>query len=105
MKLLVTSALAGFMALLIMVLNVQLAVRRIQLGGDVYKNATDGAGDDTLIRRKIAFEGAVFNIPMSILLLGLIELGGATRLQVIILAITLIACRLLHVIEIGRAHV
>lgn len=97
MSLSITSIVAGFMALLIMVLNAQLAARRIQLGGDVYKNAGDGAGDDILTRRSIAFMGAALNIPMSLMLLGFIEFGGATQLQVVILATTLIASRLLHV--------
>ena len=98
MNLPITSVLAGFMALLIMVLNAQLAARRIQLGGDVFINRTDGDGDDILNRRKIAYTNAVFNIPMSIILLGLIESGGASKLQVIILASTLIVCRVLHLV-------
>ena len=97
MNLPITSVVAGFMALLIMVLNAQLAARRIQLGGDVFKNMSDGAGDDTLIRRRIAFMSAVLNIPMSIILMGLIESGGASKLQVIILAVTLVLCRALHI--------
>jgi uncharacterized membrane protein YecN with MAPEG domain len=94
----ITSLLAGFMAIFIMALNVQLTMRQIHLGGDVFKNMSDGAGDDILIRRRIAFMSAVFNIPMSILLLGLIELAGASTLQVAILAGILIICRILHVI-------
>lgn len=94
----ITSLLAGFMAIFIMVLNVQLTVRQVHLGGDVFKNMTDGAGDDILIRRRIAFMSAALNIPMSILLLGLMELGGASRLQVIILAVILVISRILHVI-------
>jgi uncharacterized membrane protein YecN with MAPEG domain len=81
-----------------MVLNVQLSMRQIHLGGDVFKNMTDGGGDDILIRRRIAFLSATFNIPMSIILLGLMELGGAARLQLVILAVILIVCRVLHVI-------
>lgn len=92
----ITSVLTGFMALLIMVLNAHLSARQIQLGGDVFKNYTDGAGDDILNRRRIAFMSAVLNIPMSIILLGLIEFGGASRLQVIILAVTLLISRVLH---------
>jgi uncharacterized protein len=94
----ITSLLAGFMAILIMVLNVQLTMRQIHLGGDVFKNMSDGADDDILIRRRIAFMSAVFNIPMSILLLGLMELGGASRPQLIILAVILVISRILHVI-------
>jgi uncharacterized membrane protein YecN with MAPEG domain len=86
------------MAIFIMVLNVQLSMRQIHLGGDVFKNLTDGGGDDILIRRRIAFMSAAFNIPMSILLLGLIEVGGASQMQVIILAAILLLCRILHVI-------
>jgi uncharacterized membrane protein YecN with MAPEG domain len=98
MNLPITSLLAGFMAIFIMALNVHLSIRQIHLGGDVFKNMSDGAGDDILIRRRIAFMSAVFNIPMSILLLGLIEYSAASRVQVIILALTLIVSRVLHVI-------
>lgn len=94
----ITSLLAGFMAIFIMVLNVQLSIRQIHLGGDVFQNLSDGGGDDILVRRRIAFMSAAFNIPMSILLLGLMELGGASRLQVIILAAILVISRILHVI-------
>lgn len=94
----ITSLLAGFMAIFIMVLNVQYSIRQIQLGGDVFKNMKDDAGDDKLTRLRIAFLSATFNIPMSILLLGLMELGGASRPQVIVLAVTLIVSRVLHVI-------
>jgi uncharacterized membrane protein YecN with MAPEG domain len=92
----ITSILAGFMAILILVLNVQFSMRQIQLGDDVFKNMTDGAGDDKLIRRRIAFMSAAFNIPMSIILLGLIEMNGSSRIQVIILAVILIISRILH---------
>ena len=98
MQLPITSLLAGFMAIFMMVLNVQLSMRQIHLGGDVFKNMTDGAGDDVLIRRRIAFMSAAFNIPMSVLLLGLMELGGASQLQVAILAVILVISRILHVI-------
>jgi uncharacterized membrane protein YecN with MAPEG domain len=98
MQLPITSVLAGFMAVLLMVLNVQFTMRQIQLGDDVFKNMTDGAGDDKLIRRRIAFMSAAFNIPMSIILLGLIELNGSTPTQVIILAVILVLCRILHAI-------
>jgi uncharacterized protein len=94
----ITSLLAGFMAVFIMALNVQLSVRQIHLGGNVFKNLTDGGGDDILIRRRIAFLSAALNIPMSIILLGLMELGGAARLQLVILAVVLIVSRVLHVI-------
>lgn len=98
MQLPITSLLAGFMAIFMMVLNVQLSMRQIHLGGDVFKNMTDGAGDDVLIRRRIAFMSAAFNIPMSVLLLGLMELGGASQLQVAILAVIFVISRILHVI-------
>jgi uncharacterized membrane protein YecN with MAPEG domain len=98
MNLPITSVLAGFMALLIMVLNAQYSARQIQLGGDVFQNMTGAAGDDILTRRRIAFFSAVFNIPMSVLLLALIEFKGSSTLQVIILASTLVVSRLLHVI-------
>ena len=97
MNLPITSVLAGLMALLMMALNAQMSMRQIQLGGDVFQKNTDGAGDDILGRRRIAFMSTVFHIPMSIILLGLIEVGGASRLQVIILAVTLLICRVLHV--------
>jgi uncharacterized membrane protein YecN with MAPEG domain len=98
MQLPITSLVAGFMAIFIMALNVQLAMRQIHLGDDVFKNMTDGAGDDKLLRRRIAFMSAAFNIPMSIILLGLIEVNGSTRIQVVILALILILCRILHAI-------
>lgn len=98
MQLPITSVVAGFLAIFLMVLNVQFSMRQIQLGDDVFKNMTDGAGDDKLIRRRIAFMSAAFNIPMSIILLGLIELNGSTRIQVIILAVVLILCRIFHAI-------
>jgi uncharacterized membrane protein YecN with MAPEG domain len=94
----ITSLLAGFMAILIVALNVQMSIRQIDLGGDVFKNLSDGDGDDLLIRRRIAFLSAVYHIPTSLLLLGLIELGGASLLQVIILAVILLLARIFHVI-------
>jgi uncharacterized protein len=98
MNLPITSVLAGFMAVFVMVLNVQFSMRQIQLGDDVFKNMTDGDGDDQLIRRRIAFMSAAFNIPMSIILIGLIEMNGSSRIQVLILAVVLILSRILHAI-------
>lgn len=94
----ITSLVAGFMAILLMVLNVQQSIRQIQLGGDVFKNMTDGGGDDKLIRRRIAYTSASNNIPMSILLMALMELGRISPLQLAILAVILVTSRLLHVI-------
>ena len=96
MNLVFTSIVAGFMAIYVMVLYVLYATRQIQLGGNVFKDMTDGARDDKLNRRRIAFMSAAFNIPFSIILLGLIEAKGATHVQVLILATIFVISRILH---------
>jgi uncharacterized membrane protein YecN with MAPEG domain len=98
MNLPITSLLTGIMALIIMVLSIRLNMRRIDIGGSAFTFLTDGDGDEDLRRRKIAYESAVNNSAISLILLGLIEFGGASQIQVIALAAAFLVARIVHVL-------
>jgi uncharacterized membrane protein YecN with MAPEG domain len=98
MNLPITSLLTGIMALIIMVLSIRLNMRRIDIGGSAFTFLTDGDGDEDLRRRKIAYESAVNNSAISLILLGLIELGGSSQIQVIALAAAFLVARIVHVL-------
>jgi uncharacterized membrane protein YecN with MAPEG domain len=98
MNLPITSLLTGIMALIIMVLSIRLNMRRIDIGGSAFTFLTDGDGDEDLRRRKIAYESAVNSSAISLILLGLIELGGASQIQVMALAAAFLVARIVHVL-------
>jgi uncharacterized membrane protein YecN with MAPEG domain len=98
MNLPITSLLSGIMALIIMVLSIRLNMRRIDIGGSAFTFLTDGDGDEDLRRRKIAYESAVNSSAISLILLGLIELGGASQIQVMALAAAFLVARIVHVL-------
>jgi uncharacterized membrane protein YecN with MAPEG domain len=98
MNLPITSFVAGIMALMVMVLGIRLNMRRIDVGGSAFTYLTDGAGDEQLRRRKIAYESAVNSSALSLILLGLIEASGATNLQVMALAAAFLVTRIVHVL-------
>jgi uncharacterized membrane protein YecN with MAPEG domain len=95
---LITSLLAGFMAFFMTLLNIIYTFGQTKSGGDVFKNVTDGIKNESLNRLRYAYLNAAFNVPMSIFLLGLIELNSASRAQLIVLALVLILCRILHAV-------
>lgn len=86
------------MALLIMVLSIRLNMRRIDVGGSAFTYLTNDAGDDQLRRRKIAYESAINNSAISLVLLGLIESGAASTIQVMALAAAFLLARIVHVL-------
>jgi uncharacterized membrane protein YecN with MAPEG domain len=98
MKIPITALVAGIMALIILVLSIRLNMRRIDVGGSAFTYLTNDDGDEELRRRKIAYESAVNCSAISLVLLGLIESGGASNTQVIALAAAFLVARIVHVL-------
>jgi uncharacterized protein len=92
----ITSLVAGIIALFIMVLSIRLNMRRIDVGGSAFTYLTNDDGDEQLRRRKIAYESAINCSAISLVLLGLIESGGASNRQVIALAAAFLLARTVH---------
>jgi uncharacterized protein len=88
----VTSILAALFALLMVPLSLNVSMRRIQLGG-----ISLGDGDDETLRRRIRAHGNFIEyIPTGLIVIGLVELAGANRLQVAALAAAFFISRVLH---------
>src|SRR5690348_5800063 len=89
----VTSELAAFFAVFMVLLSVQISMRRAKLG------VTHGDhGDDTLRRRVRAHGNFIEYAPLAVMLVLLVELAGTSRFLIIALALSLAFARLLHAI-------
>ncbi len=87
----ITSILAGALALLMTVLSVLVSMRRAATG-TVY-----GDADDDVLRRRVRAHGNFSEYAaMAVILVALVELGGAANLLVRGLAAAFLASRLLH---------
>ena len=98
MTLPVTSLLAGLFALLMVPLSFQVSMRRLRLGGV----SSGDANDETLRRRIRALGNFIEYVPMAVISVGLIELGGGPRTLVVGLAAAFFVSRVLH--AIGMLH-
>jgi len=94
MTLPVTSLLAALFALLMVPLSLQVSMRRVRLGGVVVGDAND----ETLRRRIRAHGNFVEYVPTGLIVVGLVEAGGAAKLLVVGLAAALLVSRVLHAI-------
>ncbi len=89
MSLVVTSALAGLFALIMVPLSVQVSLRRVALG--------DAAGGDELLRRRIRAHGNFIEYaPLAVICVGLIEFGDAPQSLVLGLAGAFLISRVVH---------
>ena len=92
MSLPVVSILAAVLILMLAMLSMHVSMRRIYLGGIFF-----GDADDDTLRRSIRAQGNFIEyVPTALIVLGLMELAGAARLQLAILAIAFFISRLLH---------
>jgi uncharacterized protein len=92
MSLPVVSILAAVFILMLAALSLQVSMRRIHLGGIFFGDADD----DTLRRRIRAHGNFIEYVPTALIVLGLVELAGASKLQVAVLAIAFFISRVLH---------
>ena len=92
MTLPITSLLAGIFALLMVPLSLQISMRRVKIGG---VSSGDG-GDETLRRRIRAHGNFIEYAPTALVVVGLVEYGGAAKSLVAGLACAFLASRLLH---------
>lgn len=92
MSLPVVSILAAVLILMLAMLSMHVSMRRNYLGGIFF-----GDADDDTLRRSIRAQGNFIEyVPTALIVLGLMELAGAARLQLAILAIAFFISRLLH---------
>ena len=87
----VTTALAGFFALMTVALSAPISLRRLAL-----RVSYGDGGDDVLKRRIRAFGNFIEYAPLALIVLGLLELRHAPSGFVLGIAITLLLARLLH---------
>jgi uncharacterized protein len=90
----VTSVLAGLFALFMVALSLQVSLRRVKLG----RPAAGDAKDETLRRRVRAHGNFIEYVPTGLIVVGLMEAGGAANLLVAGLAAALFVSRVLHAI-------
>ena len=92
MSLPVVSILAAVFILMLAALSLSVSMRRIHLGGIFFGDAND----DTL-RRKIRAHGNFIEyVPSGLIVIGLVELAGASKFQVAALALAFFISRVLH---------
>jgi len=87
----ITSLVAGIFAVLMVVLSAQVSMRRAQVG------VVFGDANDDVLRRRIRAHGNFIEYaPAALIVLGLVELGGAGSMLVRTLAAGFVASRVLH---------
>lgn len=92
MSLPIVSILAAVLILMLAVLSLHVSMRRMHLGGVFF-----GDADDDTLRRRIRAQGNfVEYVPTALIVLGLIELAGAAKLQVAALGGAFFISRVLH---------
>lgn len=94
MTLSITSLLAGIFALSMVPLSLQVSLRRVKIGG---VSSGDG-GDETLRRRIRAHGNFIEYAPTALIVVGLVEYGGAAKPLVVGLACAFLASRILHAV-------
>lgn len=94
MMLPVTSLLAGVFALMMVVLSLQVSLRRVTLGG-----VSSGSANDETLRRRIRAHGNFIEyVPTALIGLGLVENGGGATWLVAGLAAAFFVSRVVHAI-------
>lgn len=90
-----TSLLTGVFAIMMVVLAVQVSIRRRQL------RISLGDGNDETLRRRIRAHGNFIEyVPLALIALGLVEVSGAPTSVVSGLAIAMLLARIIHAIGI-----
>jgi uncharacterized membrane protein YecN with MAPEG domain len=104
MDLPITSALAGFAAIFLVMLSLPVALRR-----RATKLSAGDGGDEAFNRKIRAQANYIEYVPLAVIAIGLVEMNGGSQMMVCGLAATLAAARLLHAfglwsnVLIGRA--
>jgi uncharacterized protein len=92
MSLPITSIVAAFSALLMVAFSLAVSLRRNQKKGNEF-----GHGGNEVLRRRIRAQGNfVEYIPTGLILIGLVEMAGATKIQVAALGAAFILSRLMN---------
>lgn len=95
----ITSIAASLLALLMLPLTLQITIKRAMLGkslGDITAVVFGDGDDDTLRRRIRAFGNFIEYTPICLVMLGLLENGGAGNTLVWSVAGLLVGGRILH---------
>ena len=92
MTLPVVSILAGVFILMLVALSLSVSMRRIYVGGIFFGDAND----DTLLRKIRAHGNFIEYVPTALIVIGLMELAGAAKLQLAVLAIAFFISRVVH---------
>jgi uncharacterized protein len=87
----IAACLAAVFAILMVLLSVQTSLRRAAL-----KVTHGDAGDETLRRRIRAHGNFIEYAPLAVVVVLLVEISGAARINTLILALAFVAARLLH---------
>lgn len=88
---LVTGSVAAFFAVMMVLLSVQVSLRRAKL------NVTHGDADDVILRRRIRAHGNfVEYAPLSVVVLGLLEVVATSRIVLLVLSAAFVMARVLH---------
>ncbi len=91
MTLILTPMVGGVFAILMTLLSLQVSLRRVALRAEL------GDAEDEVLRRRIRAHGNFCEYaPLGLLLLGLLEYNLGANLALILLALILVATRLLH---------
>lgn len=80
--LVITSKIAGLLALQMFILSMMVSLRRVSLGkseGDIAKYPYQDGNDETLRRRMRAFGNFIEYVPVCLIMLALIEFNGASE--------------------------
>ena len=92
MSLPVVSILAAVFILVLAALSLSVSMRRIHLGGIFF-----GDANDDILRRKIRAHGNFIEyVPTALIVIGLVEIAGASKFQVAALALAFFISRVLH---------
>lgn len=93
----ITMLFAGIMTIFVVLL--QINVIRQRVSGEV--SLGDG-GNKSLERATRAHGNAIENVPLTLIMMGIIEMAGAPEMAVEVFGIALVVSRLLHAIGIQR---
>jgi len=93
MTLQVTSLIAGLFAFMMVILSLQVSMRRFKV-----RTVFGDAGDNTLRRRTRAHGNFIEYAPTALIVLGLVEAGGGSSLLVWSLGIAFFLSRVLHAV-------
>lgn len=92
MSLPIVSILAAVLVVMLAALSMHVSMRRMHLGGVFF-----GDADDDTLRRRIRAQGNFIEYaPTALIVIGLMEMAGAAKLQVAVLAFAFFVSRVLH---------